>query len=272
MLPKLVDLGPLPIHTYGVLLALALLTAIWFAARLAEQDGVSRSLTWDLGFVVVISGIIGAKLLLVIVEWDYYRANPGRLFSMEFLQAGGVYYGGFIGALLGGFWFIRRHPSLSFWRMADAAAPAVALGQAIGRLGCFSAGCDYGCPTSVPWAVTFTSEYAHRMVGTPLNVPLHPYQLYESGGTFILFLALWWGFRRRDFFGQIFCFYLMGYGTLRFFLEFFRGDIDRGFVFGGLLSTSQLISVLIVPAGLVSYVWLRRHYERLNRGVENSRF
>lgn len=265
MWPKLVDLGPFPIHTYGVLLATALFVGIWLAARLGEEDGIPPRLTWDLGFVVVLSGIVGAKLLLVITEFHYYAENPGRLFSLQFLQAGGVYYGGFLGAVAGAAWFLRKHPELSFWRVSDAAAPAIALGQAIGRLGCFSAGCDYGCPTEVPWAVVFTSEYAHQVVGTPLHVPLHPYQLYESAGCLALFLLLWWAYSRRTFFGQIFCFYLIGYGLLRFFLEFFRGDLDRGFVFGGLLSTSQFISVLIVPAGVLAYFRLRRHYERLNQ-------
>jgi phosphatidylglycerol:prolipoprotein diacylglycerol transferase len=258
MYPKLFELGPIPIHTYGLLLATALLVAIAVAAHLAESDGIPRKHAWDLGFVVIISSIIGAKLLLILTSLDYYLANPARILSLEFLQAAGVYYGGLLGAGVGAYLFVRKHPQATFWRMADITAPAIPLGQAIGRVGCFAAGCDYGTQTSLPWAVTFTSEYAHREIGVPINVPLHPYQLYESGTALVLFLFLFWFFRKRSFPGQVFCLYLICYGVLRFFLEFFRGDVDRGFLFDGLLSTSQFISILLVPAALVAYILLKR--------------
>jgi phosphatidylglycerol:prolipoprotein diacylglycerol transferase len=258
MLPKLIDLGPIPIHTYGLMLALALLISVTLAARLGEEDGISQKTTWDLGFVVIISSILGAKLLLVLTSINYYLEHPGRLFSLEFLQAGGVYYGGLIGAVVASFIFIRRLPGLSFWRVADAAGPAIPLGQAIGRLGCFAAGCDYGCPTDLPWGVTYSSQYAHDAVGTPLGVAVHPYQLYESGAALVLCLLLVRAFRHRSFQGQVFCLYLMAYGVLRFILEFFRGDEDRGFLFNGLLSTSQFISILIVPAAFLAYQHLKK--------------
>jgi len=262
MYPKLIDLGPLPIHTYGLLLATGILVALSLMAHLAESDGLSRKRAWDLGFVIILSSILGAKILLVVTSWDYYMASPSRLFSLEFLQAGGVYYGGLIGATLGAAIYVRMVPDFTFWRVADAAAPAIPLGQAIGRIGCFAAGCDYGCPTDLPWAVTFTNEYAHQVVGVPLNIRLHPYQLYESLSAFSLCLVLLWLFRRRNFYGQTFCQYLIGYGILRFSLEFFRGDVDRGFLFNGLLSTSQFISLLIVPAAIVCYIFLSRNPQR----------
>lgn len=255
MFPKVFDLGPVPVHTYGLLLATALLLAITVAARLAQRDGVPSRLTWDLGFVIILSSVVGAKLLLVLTSWDYYLTDLSRLFSVEFLRAGGVYYGGFLGAVAGSYFYARSRPELPFWVMADAAAPAIALGQAVGRLGCFAAGCDYGRPTDVPWAVVFTSEYAHQVVGTPLNVALHPYQLYEAGLALLLFLVLLWVHGRRRFVGQAFALYLLGYGALRFVLEFYRGDADRGFVFHGALSTSQFISLLIIPAGAFLYWW-----------------
>lgn len=262
MLPKLFDLGPVPVHTYGLLLATALLVSIWLGARLGKRDGIPSGFAWDLGFVIVLSSVIGAKVLLVFTAWDYYLTDLSRLFSVEFLRAGGVYYGGFLGAVLGSWLFCRRHRGINFKLVADAAAPAIALGQCIGRLGCFSAGCDYGSPADVPWAVTFTSDYAHQVVGTPLHVALHPYQLYESSLTFLLFVGLYWLHGRRTFPGQVIASYLVGYGLIRFFLEFFRGDADRGFVFGGALSTSQFISLLILPAGLILlYLGARRARE-----------
>jgi phosphatidylglycerol:prolipoprotein diacylglycerol transferase len=253
MLPKLFDLGPLPIHTYGVLLSTAILLSIYVASRLAEKEGISGKNVWDLGFVIVISAMLGAKVLLIITNYDYYFNNPSRLFSLEFLRAGGVFYGGLLGAILGSFIYLKFFTRIDFWRMADIIAPTISLGQAIGRLGCFSAGCDYGLPTDVPWAVTFTSEYANNLVGVPLNIPLHPYQLYESFVSFCLFLILYRKFNRMSFNGQVFSLYLIFYGITRFILEFFRGDLDRGFLLDGLLSTSQFISLMIIPVGIIIY-------------------
>lgn len=257
MYPKLFQIGPLTIYSYGVLLVVALLVSISLAARLAESDGIDRKRAWDLGFVIVLSGIVGAKLLLVLANLDEFVQQPSRLWSIEFLQSGGVYYGGLLGAVLGAVIFAMKNPDLKFWRLADAAAPAIALGQSIGRLGCFAAGCDYGKPADVPWAVTFTDSFAHEFVGVPIHTPLHPSQLYESAAALILFAFLYWAYRNRQFVGQTFCLYLICYGVTRFFLEFYRGDASRGFVFDGLLSTSQFISLLIVPFAVIAYFWLR---------------
>lgn len=267
MFPRLLELGPITLHTYGLLLATAYLTAILLTSRLAEKEGVPANHVWDLGLVVIISALVGAKLLLVLTDMGGYLAQPSRLLSVEFWQAGGVFYGGFIGAVAGAALWVSRSPDLKFWTIADGAAPAIALGQSIGRVGCFAAGCDYGKATGLPWAVTFTSEYAHQHVGVPLNVTLHPTQLYESGATFLLFWILLGIYRKRRFTGQVFCSYLVLYGVTRFLLEFFRGDVGRGFVFGGLLSTSQFISLLIVPVGLVGLIYFyRRPQEASRRG------
>ncbi len=257
MYPKLIDIGPLTIHTYGLLLVTAYLVAIALAAHLAEKNGIPRAYAWDLGFVVIISALIGAKLLMVLSELGTYLREPSLLLSIEFWRAGGVFYGGLLGAIVGSALYAWKHPKLPFWLMADAAAPAIALGQSIGRLGCFAAGCDYGRPAQVPWAVTFTSVYASERTGVPLNIPLHPAQLYESFATLVIFGFLLFLHRRKRFPGQVFILYLITYGIARFVLEFFRGDPDRGFVFAW-VSTSQFVSLLIVPAGLVLYWHLRK--------------
>ncbi len=258
MFPKLVELGPITLHSYGLLLALAFLAALNVAARLVRKDYIPSSRVWDIGFVIVLSAIVGSKLLLLVTEPGGYLARPSRLLSLQFWQAAGVFYGGLAGAVAGSALYAWRHADFPFWRFTDSAAPAIALGQSIGRLGCFSAGCCWGQPADLPWAIAFTSEYAHRNVGVPLHVPLHPVQLYESAAALLLCLGLIFVHRRRQFVGQVFCLYLLGYAILRFIMEFYRGDLDRGVVLGGLLSTSQFISLLLVPVALVGYFYARR--------------
>ncbi|MFQ5739379.1 MAG: prolipoprotein diacylglyceryl transferase [Acidobacteriota bacterium] len=253
MFPKLVSLGPLTIHTYGLMLATAFLMGTALLARLAEQEGLPRQRAWDLGFVVILSALAGAKLLMVLGNLSYYLNQPSRLFALEFWQAGGAYFGGLLGAIIGSAIYIHRQPQLGFWGVADAAAPAIALGQSMGRVGCFAAGCDYGTPSRLPWAVTYTSQYAHQNVGVPLGVAVHPVQLYESLGAFLIFLVLLAFHRRRRFPGQVFSLYLLSYGALRFLDEFFRGDAGRGFVLHGLLSVPQLISLLLLIAAPILY-------------------
>jgi phosphatidylglycerol:prolipoprotein diacylglycerol transferase len=156
-----------------------------------------------------------------------------------------VFYGGLLGAIPVAWWYIKKH-SLPLFRTLDVLAPAVALGQAIGRLGCFAAGCCYGAPSTAAWSVIFHSEDAHALVGVPLGIPLHPSQLYESLGTFLLLLWLLRILKNRRFEGQVFSSYLIAYAILRFSLEFLRGDVARGTVFGGTLSTSQFIAIVVV--------------------------
>lgn len=244
------NVGPLTLHSYGLLLAIAFLLGLYAAARLARRDGLDASKVTDLGVYVLIAGLLGAKLMLVVVEWGHYKLNPSEIWSL--FQSGGVFYGGLLGALPVA-WLLSRRFGLPGWRTADALAPGVILGQAVGRLGCFAAGCCHGRPAEVPWAVRFTDVYAARTVGTPLDTPLHPVQLYESAAAFAIFGALLWLFPRRRFYGQLVASYALLYAVARFFLEFFRGDASRGFVFGGSLSTSQFIAILMVLA--VGAVW-----------------
>lgn len=258
MFPRLVELGPVTLHTYGLLLALAFLLALTLAARLAQKDAISKNHVWDLGFVIILSAILGSKLLLVVADGGGYLSRPSRLLSMEFWQAAGVFYGGLMGAVLGSALYRWKNREFPFWKFTDSAAPALALGQSVGRLGCFAAGCCYGKPGDLPWAVTFTNEYANRQVGVPLGIPLHPVQLYESAAMFTLFLLLLLVHKKRQFVTQVFFLYLICYGVFRFHLEYFRGDQDRGFFLDGLLSTSQLISLLVVPVGLVGYFYAYR--------------
>ncbi|MGI8671820.1 MAG: prolipoprotein diacylglyceryl transferase [Luteitalea sp.] len=254
MFPKLFELGPLTVYSYGVLLAAAYLGGLQLALVRARQRGVDPSRVMDLGIYIIVSALIGAKLLLVLVDADHFLRNPGDLLSLA--RSGGVFYGGLILAVIVGLWYVRKH-DLPTWRVADIIAPGIAFGHVVGRLGCFLAGCCYGHETQVPWAVTFTNPLAAENVGTPLGVPLHPTQLYEAGAeAVILALMLLFEHRGRPFPGRTFWGYMLVYGFSRFVIEMFRGD-PRGMVFGN-VSTSQFISLLIVPLSLVMLYWLSR--------------
>jgi phosphatidylglycerol:prolipoprotein diacylglycerol transferase len=237
------SIGPFTLHTYGVLLAIAFLAGLFVASRQAKKAGLDSARITDMAVWVLIAGLLGAKLLLVVVDWRYFTSNPGELFML--FKSGGVFYGGLLGGILVAWWYVRRY-ELPGWQVADVLAPGVVIGQAIGRLGCFAAGCCWGQPTRVPWAVTFTDVYSARAVGTPLDTPLHPSQIYESVAAFLIFLFLIWLASRKKFHGQIILAYVVLYSAARFGLEFLRGDPDRGSWFRGALSTSQLIAIILI--------------------------
>ena len=248
-------LGPFTLHTYGVLLAVAFLAGLWVASRQARRSGLEASKITDMAVWVLIAGLVGAKALLVGVEWSYFSRNPKDVFSI--FQSGGVFYGGLIGGILVAALLVRRY-RLPGWATADVLAPGVAIGQAIGRLGCFSAGCCWGRATGVPWAVTFTDVYAARQVGTPIDTALHPSQLYESFVVFLVFLFLLWLAPRKRFHGAVTLAYVALYSVARFVLEFWRGDAERGTWFGHTISTSQLIAIALLLGAAVALPYVRR--------------
>jgi phosphatidylglycerol:prolipoprotein diacylglycerol transferase len=247
--------------------ALGVLTGIWITVRNAEKQGINGDDAWNFGILVVLAGIIGAKVLYVINDWGYYANNWREIFSLNTLQAGGVFSGGLIGALLMGVWYMRRHqmPAL---RTMDAVAPGVAFGHILGRFGCFAAGCCYGKPTNHFWGVIFTNPLANSVSETPLNVRIEPTQLIEAAAEFFNFLLLIWLFKRKRFDGQVFGSFMMLYGIERFFIEFLRGDGGRGEVFGGLMTGTQLISILLVIGG--GLIWWLKSGEPKQVPAQNS--
>ena len=256
MYPKILDLGPITIHTYGLLLAAAFIAGIWVTSRNARKERINSDVIWNMGLVIIFSALVGAKIILLFSNYHYYSQNFREIFSLSTLRSTGVYYGGLLLALATASLYLykKRLPPLL---LADAAAPGIALGQAISRIGCLSAGCCYGKPTSMPWGITFRNLYSYDNVGVPLNVPLHPTQIYDSIGAFLLFLFLMWRLSKKHFTGQIILEYLSLYALLRFVVEFFRDD-DRGFVLYGLLSTSQFIAILTILGTAAVYYFLRR--------------
>lgn len=253
MFPKFLQIGPFTIYTYGLLTAIGFISGIWLAAHYAEKEGIRRDRVWDLGLIIIIAALVGAKVFMIISDYNYYANNPREIFSLSTLQSGGVFFGGLIFSLIATAWYFRRK-NLPGWKVADLFAPGIALGHAIGRLGCFTAGCCYGKPTGVPWAVKFTNPFAHATVGVPLNVPLHPTQLYEALAEFLIFLILLSFRKRKSYDGQVILLYLVLYPLARFVIEFYRGDPDRGSVFHGLLSMSQFIGILVALAAVVALI------------------
>jgi len=253
MYPRLLELGPVTVYSYGLLLALAFLAGLQLARARAARLGLDRDRVLDLGIYIIISAVIGGKLLLLATDFRLFVERPSEILSLA--RSGGVFYGGLILAVLVSLWYMRRH-RMPLWPTCDAFAPGIALGHAIGRLGCFLAGCCYGRPTDAPWGVIFTDAFTSSYVGTPLHVALHPVQLYESAAEIvILALLLLLERRSRGFAGRTFWTYVLLYGVVRFGLEFFRGD-ERGAVLG--LSTSQFISVVLVVLATAVFLRLRR--------------
>ena len=260
MFPRLVDFGSIELlgrtfhpvlHTYGILMFAGFLAGIYLAAKRAPRYQIQPQTIYDLGLWLVVGALVGAKALLVLLDPERFLSNPGG-----FLTAGGVFFGGLLGAVGATIWFFRRR-GIPIWHGGDLMAPSAALGHGIGRLGCFAAGCCYGLPAEGLPAVTFTDAHAHAVTGVPLNVPLHPTQLYEAGLEFALFFFLLWLAPRRRFAGQVFLTWALIYPAARFFIEFLRGD-PRGFVLDELLSTSQFVGIWIVAAALISLLVLRR--------------
>lgn len=258
MYPEIFHIGSFPINTYGVFLALAFLCAILIAVKLAARDGLPKEKIYDLSLWMLLASLVGSKLLMLFTEPEY-RDHPLQLLSLDFLRSGGVFYGGFIAAVLTGFFLMKRY-SLPWWKTADACAPGIAIGNFFGRQGCFAAGCCWGRPTTLPWGVKFT-ELGHEITGVPTNTYLHPTQLYESFAMLVVFLFLLWLHKHKRFSGQVILAYALLYSIVRFAIEFVRDD-PRGDILGLTtltgLSTSQLISLIVGVSALVLLIVRRR--------------
>lgn len=260
MHPVLLKIGSFQLPTYGVCLALALMAALLVVVRLGRREGLDTGRLIDFSTWLIITGLLGAKVLYVITEWKYagYSEHPSQIFSLATLEAGGVIYGGVIAALVFAFWYARVY-KLPMRKVFDVCAPALALGQSIGRIGCTSAGCEYGIPFNHWFSLTFTNPYSHALTGVPLGIPLFPWEPVASVSNFAIFAILLWRYRHKVRDGEIFLLYLVLYAVTRFSLEFLRGDADRGFVFHHLLSTSQFIALLMIGLALIlGWRWFRR--------------
>ena len=249
MHPILFKIGPITIYTYGVLIATAFFLALALAVRQARMEGEDLQKIMDLGFYILLSAVVGSRLLYIAVEFREYLSNPLRIFKVW--EGGLVFYGGFIMAMAVVIIYVKKN-EMSLWKVGDILAPSVAIGQGVGRLGCFFAGCCYGRETDVPWAVIFKNPNTLA----PMDVHLHPTQLYDSANGFIIFAALLILRKFKKFDGQLFWTYTLLYAVGRFIVEIFRGD-ERGFVTAS-LSTSQFIAIPLFAVSIVMLIKLKR--------------
>ncbi|MBE0545604.1 MAG: prolipoprotein diacylglyceryl transferase [Verrucomicrobia bacterium] len=256
MHPTAFNLGPLPIHWYGVMVALAFLVGLWTAARRAPQAGIHGERIMDLGPWLILGAIVGARILYVVSYWqESFAGEP--FWEIFMVQRGGlVYYGGLIGASLA-FILYARMRRLEMWKLADVLAPSIALGYVFGRIGCLLNGCCFGRACELPWAIKF--PVGHETAG----VAVHPTQIYDSLLNLALYAGLAWLHRRKKFDGQVFALYLVGYAITRSTVELFRGDYSPEHLRGG-LTPAHWVSIGIFLTGVIFYLVLRQPSEATN--------
>jgi phosphatidylglycerol---prolipoprotein diacylglyceryl transferase len=253
MFPVLFRIGSFYVPTYGVLVAIAFLTGLAVTTRLARRAGLPPEKITNLAVYCAIAGIIGAKLFMFLFDIGDYIRDPGQIFTMATLQAAGVFHGGFIIALIFAYLYLNRQ-KLPVLNTMDVFAPGIAIGQAIGRLGCLAAGCCWGKACYLPWGVRFRSNFAAPV---PLDRPLHPVQLYESAADLLIFFLLYRFLARSHRSGQVMGLYLVLYSTARFIIEFFR-EHEQALV--GPFSLTQWIALALFAVGAI--LLLRRTVPR----------
>lgn len=249
MFPTLLSLGPITIHTYGFLIAIGFLVAVNVIKRLSAYHGLDQNDVLDITFWALLIGFTGARLLFVVTRFSYFMANPIEI--IQVWNGGLVFYGGPIFAVP---YILRavKKRNMPLWKVVDALTPGLVVNHAFGRLGCLAAGCCYGKPTGTDFGVKLYSE----LVDAELRgIPLHPTQLYEGAALFVLFAALYRLNKTKVFDGQVFLTYFIVYPVIRSIVEIFRGDLIRGFVIEGILSTSQFISILVLVLASIALYW-----------------
>jgi phosphatidylglycerol---prolipoprotein diacylglyceryl transferase len=249
MYPVLFEFGDFQIRSYGVIVALSFLIALWMSTREAERKGLDPKLIQDFAGYGLLGGIVGARLYFVLFSAPgYFLEHPWEIFAV---WSGGI---GVIGSLIGGFivavWFCRRR-NISLLRFADTLVPGIALGQTLGQFACLLNGDSYGRPTDLPWAITYTDSHSLA----PLNIPLHPIEIYEMIAYFLVFLIVWKVRKRHTLDGFALFTYLAGYGVARFFVDFFRGDPA---IFAWGIQAAQLFGAAMILSSLVGFLLLKK--------------
>ena len=262
MFPILIkNLGPVTVHTYGFMMAVGVAFALWFLFVQAKKQGLNGTKIVDMAFYTIIISLVGAKVVLLIGNFSYYSHYPGELLSLA--RSGGVFQGGLAAGFLFALWYLHKH-KIPTWKTGDIFAPALALGHAFGRIGCFAAGCCYGTACDSFLGIKFHSEYAHGLTGVPLETHLHPVQLYESLLNFLNFFVLFLILKKKKFHGQVFSFYIINYSFIRYFTEFYRGDHpDKVYLFQSSspylsISYPQVFCIIGLLAGVTLFFILKK--------------
>jgi phosphatidylglycerol:prolipoprotein diacylglycerol transferase len=243
MHPFLLKFGNISIYTYGFFLAAGFAAGLLLAKSEAKRLGQDPDKIMDIAFYLLIAAIIGSRLLYVFTNPEIFLANP--LDIIKVWKGGLVFYGGFIAAMITGIILLKKW-NMDLWTITDIMAPSIAVGQFLGRIGCFAAGCCYGKICDLPWAIVFNNPDSLA----PVGIPLHPTQLYHAFSNLIIFLFLWFYRTRKKFAGQLFWLYILLYGITRAFVEVFRGDF-RGHVCFGVLSISQVVGLTMAIIAII---------------------
>jgi phosphatidylglycerol:prolipoprotein diacylglycerol transferase len=261
--PVLFRVFGIPIRSYGLMLILGFVVGSWIAGRRCARYGLNKDQTLDLALIVMLAGVVGARLLYVLLNWADYSASP---VTVLYVWEGGLsYFGGLVAGFLGALLYVLKQ-NLRFWAVADLVAPSIAIGYAITRIGCFLNGCCYGRPTDLPWACKFHS--------TP--VPVHPAQIYASLANLLIFAILIWWARRSRFDGQIFFGFLFLHGVYRFLNEFVRAGATASYIVDSLtgggrvppafipswMTLGQAASLAVCLVAVIGYFLLRRMSRR----------
>jgi phosphatidylglycerol:prolipoprotein diacylglycerol transferase len=264
MYPILFKIGPIPIHTYGVLHALAFAVGVWWAYREAKRVQIDPQRILDLTVVIFIWSLVGARVFSVLFDGNlnWYLKNPHEILAVW--KGGLTFYGGFLFGLAAGAWYVHKH-RLNGWKIADIIAPGLALGAAVGRLGCFFSGDSFGKPTDLPWAVTFSDPHGLA----PIDISLHPTQIYSVFTNLAVFGILLWWRKRQKFQGELFLVFMVLYAVTRSFVEVFRND-PRGVYLDGLISTSQIISILVVVGAVIFLISRSKQFEKRKSRVRKT--
>jgi len=276
MCPIVFKIGPIFIYSYGLMIGIGVVMAMWLSERNAKKEGLNHLKILDLMLVVFLASILGGRLARVSLDWSNYASNPLKIFKIW--EGGFDFYGGLILAIPVGVWYLQKN-RLPVLKTVDLVMTYVPLAHAFGRIGCFLEGCCYGTLTTVPWAVRFPKWFSATdgIIGTPafiqhinmhlidssatLSLPVHPTQLYSSLYLFIIFFILVILRKHKHFNGEILSAYFILYAIDRFLIEFLRGDAQKNF-FG--ISLYQLCSIVFFISGIILMIVFsqRKQYEK----------
>ena len=256
MHPTLFKIGSFELASYGLMTALAYLAASFYLFKRLHYIKLDKDTFWDIIFIAFVAALAGSKILYLLLSWQELGStfSERALYAFKNFRYGFVFLGGAVTAIVSLLYFMKKK-HLPVFKTADFFVVALPLGHAIGRIGCFLAGCCFGKPTHMPWGVSFT--HPHTLVPPQFQgLPLHPTQLYEVAANLILFFLLQHYYKKPHKNGGVLAAYIVGYCAIRFVIEFFRGDFRGGFWLG--LSPSQLISALAILAVSVTWIFLKK--------------